>query len=92
MRSLLGRGNNRVPHHASYPHCFRRVGQQQRERYEEAMTTFARAHPEYVQTEMEFYWNTDAEQWKWKKKKKENAGSSSVVNVNSDDESDRSDD
>ncbi|XP_073363067.1 uncharacterized protein [Aegilops tauschii subsp. strangulata] len=37
-----------------------------RESGEEAMAAFARAHLEYVQVEMEFYWKTDVEQSKRK--------------------------
>lgn len=64
------------------------------------MARFAREHQEYVQNEMEFYWKRDLKKSKRKNdaevgpswvKKKEDVGPSGVVNLNSNGESDVSD-
>uniref|UniRef100_A0A8I6X8I0 AP2/ERF domain-containing protein n=1 Tax=Hordeum vulgare subsp. vulgare TaxID=112509 RepID=A0A8I6X8I0_HORVV len=50
-----------------------------RETDEEAMTRFAREHPEYVQAELEHYWKREAEQ----KKKEDEVGPSTVIPIES---------
>ncbi|KAI4965221.1 hypothetical protein ZWY2020_054983 [Hordeum vulgare] len=51
---------------------------------EEAMASFAREHPEYVQAELEHYWKREAEQ----KKKEDEAGPSTVIPIESSSEED----
>ncbi|KAI4975154.1 hypothetical protein ZWY2020_048761 [Hordeum vulgare] len=54
---------------------------------EEAMATFAREHPEYVQAELEHYWKREAEQ----KKKEDEVGPSTVIPIESSFEEDWAD-
>ncbi|KAF7098651.1 hypothetical protein CFC21_100375 [Triticum aestivum] len=57
---------------------------------EEAMTRFAREHPECVQAELEYYWKREAEKKK-KGPKEDEAGPSTVIPIESSSEEDWAD-